>query len=193
MSLIVNAILTGTGFSEYGTGFIGNDFSHQYDCINQVLGVGIPESVIALGGQYYYKNCGDMPDVMNAVFHYPKRGLTLTYDGTLKNGIYRGKLYHGGPKLPCISISGLKYLRMIIRFATRIMEWIPPNPSIFTVVVLRWMQSPLQQHGHIIKGGYGATYIDGKVIDASFLHVKEWIDAIRNQTETSCNIDQGFC
>ena len=30
-----------------------------------------------------------MPDVMNAVFSYPKKGLTLTYDGTLKNGIYR--------------------------------------------------------------------------------------------------------
>ena len=43
-----------------------------------------------------------------------------------------------------------------------------------------------------MKGGYGATYIDGKVIDASFLHVKEWIDAIRNQTTTSCNIDEGF-
>ena len=76
-------------FSEYGTGFIGNDFSHQYDCINQVLRVGIPEKVIALGGQYYYKNCGDMPDVMNAVFSYPEKGLTVTYDGTLKNGIYR--------------------------------------------------------------------------------------------------------
>jgi hypothetical protein len=43
-----------------------------------------------------------------------------------------------------------------------------------------------------IKGGYGATYIDGKVIDATFLHVKEWIDAIRNQSKTSCNIDEGF-
>jgi hypothetical protein len=24
------------------------------------------------------------------------------------------------------------------------------------------------------------------------LHIKEWVDAIRNGTPTSCNIDQGF-
>lgn len=28
-----------------------------------VLDIGIPETVVALGGQYYYKNHGDMPDV----------------------------------------------------------------------------------------------------------------------------------
>ena len=40
--------------------------------------------------------------------------------------------------------------------------------------------------------GYGPTYIDGKVIDATFLHLKEWIDAIRGFGTTSCGIDVGF-
>ncbi|MCX6256191.1 MAG: Gfo/Idh/MocA family oxidoreductase [Bacteroidia bacterium] len=135
-------------FSEYGTGFIGNDFSHQYDCINQVLKVGIPEKVIALGGQYYYKNCGDMPDVMNAVFSYPKKGLDNGMDSS--DPLY---LYNGGGDVDAVSSATARAY---------------------------------------MKGGYGATYIDGKVIDASFLHVKEWIDAIRNQNTTSCNIDEGF-
>ena len=43
-----------------------------------------------------------------------------------------------------------------------------------------------------MKGGYGPTFIDGKVIDATFLHIKEWVDAIRGQGKTSCNIDAGF-
>ena len=43
-----------------------------------------------------------------------------------------------------------------------------------------------------LKSGYGPTYIDGKVIDATFLHLKEWIDAIRGFGTTSCGIDVGF-
>lgn len=43
-----------------------------------------------------------------------------------------------------------------------------------------------------LKSGYGPTYIDGEMIDTSFLHLKEWIDAIRGGSEPSCNIDRGF-
>ncbi len=43
-------------YSEYGTSLTGNDLSHQYDCMNQILHLGIPETVVALGGQYYYKH-----------------------------------------------------------------------------------------------------------------------------------------
>jgi hypothetical protein len=43
-----------------------------------------------------------------------------------------------------------------------------------------------------LKGGYGPTFIDGKVIDATLLHLKEWVDAIRGKGETSCGIDVGF-
>jgi len=69
-------------YSDYGTSVTGNNFSHSYDCMNQILDLGIPETVVALGGQYYYKNHGDMPDIINAIFSYPDRGLTMTYDAT---------------------------------------------------------------------------------------------------------------
>ena len=36
------------------------------------------------------------------------------------------------------------------------------------------------------------TYRGGKRVDTSHLHIKEWIDCIRNGTQPSCNIDQGF-
>ena len=51
--------------------------------------LGIPDTVVASGGQYYYKHHGDMPDVFNSVFNYPERGLTLTYNATLKNDVYQ--------------------------------------------------------------------------------------------------------
>ncbi len=178
-------------FSEYGTGFIGNDFSHQYDCINQVMRVGIPEKVIALGGQYYYKNCGDMPDVMNAVFSYPKKGLTLTYDGTLKNGIYRENYIMGSEAAMYLDL-GIKIFKddYSDRYKDNGMDSSEPLYLYNGGGEVDAVSSATARA--YMKGGYGATYIDGKVIDASFLHVKEWIDAIRNQTTTSCNIDEGF-
>ena len=178
-------------FSEYGTGFTGNDFSHQYDCINQVTRVGIPESVVALGGQYYYKNCGDMPDVLNVIFSYPKKGLTLTYDGTLKNGIYRENYILGSEAAMYLDL-GIKIFKddYSERYKNTEIDSSEPMYLYSGGGEVDAVSSATARA--YIKGGYGATFIDGKVIDATFLHVKEWIDAIRNQTKTSCNIDEGF-
>jgi hypothetical protein len=40
--------------------------------------------------------------------------------------------------------------------------------------------------------GLTYTYKDGKQIDVSHLHLKEWLDCIRNGGRTSCGIDKGF-
>jgi predicted dehydrogenase len=178
-------------FSDYGTGFIGNDFSHQYDCINQVLRVGIPEKVISLGGQYYYKDCGDMPDIMNAVFSYPKKGLTVTYDGTLKNGIYRENYLMGSEAAMYLDL-GIKIFKddNSERYKDNGMDSSEPMYLYNGGGEVDAVSSATARA--YVKGGYGATYIDGKVVDATFLHIKEWLDAIRNQTPVSCNIDEGF-
>lgn len=178
-------------YSEYGTGFTGNDFSHQYDCINQVLRVGIPDNVVALGGQYYYKNHGDMPDVLNAVFSYPKKGLTLTYDGTLKNGVYRENYIMGSEAAMYLDL-GIRIFKddYSDRYKDNGMDSSEPMYQYSAGSEVDAVSSATARA--YIRGGYGATYIDGKVIDATFLHVKEWIDSIRNQTKTSCNIDEGF-
>jgi hypothetical protein len=36
------------------------------------------------------------------------------------------------------------------------------------------------------------TYIDGEMLDVTHLHIKEWLDCIRNGGVPSCNIQQGF-
>ncbi len=36
------------------------------------------------------------------------------------------------------------------------------------------------------------TYRDGKRVDSTFLHMREWLSAIRNGTEVSCGIEEGF-
>lgn len=178
-------------YSDYGTSMTGNDFSHQYDCVNQVLGLGIPETVVALGGQYYYKNHGDIPDVLNAVFSYPQRGLTMTYDGTLKSGIYRQTHIMGSEATMDVDNAIMLYkdsdserYKGVKIDPSNPMYYYAPSSDVDAVTSATAMS--------YMKGGYGPTFIDGKVIDATFLHLKEWVDAIRGHGKTSCDIDAGF-
>ncbi|MFO0379192.1 MAG: gfo/Idh/MocA family oxidoreductase, partial [Cyclobacteriaceae bacterium] len=36
------------------------------------------------------------------------------------------------------------------------------------------------------------TYRDGKRVDSTFLHLREWLSCIRNGGKPSCGIDEGF-
>lgn len=36
------------------------------------------------------------------------------------------------------------------------------------------------------------TYRDGKRVDSTFLHIREWLSCIRNGGKQSCGIDEGF-
>jgi predicted dehydrogenase len=178
-------------YSDYGTSVTGNDFSHKYDCINQILDLGIPEKVIALGGQYYYKNHGDMPDILNAVFSYPKRKLTMSYNATLRNSIYRQSRILGSEATMDVDRAIMLYkdgfserYKDITINPDDPMYYYAPNSDIDAVTSATSKA--------YLKGGYGPTFIDGKVIDATFLHLKEWFDAIRGVGNTSCNVDVGF-
>lgn len=181
-------------YNDYGTGMTGNDFSHTYDCINQVLDLGIPESVMAMGGQYYY-NVGndDMPDVFNAIFSYPERGLTMTYDGTLKSGIYRQSRILGSESTMDIDRSIMLY-KDTYSERYKDVDTNPDDPFYYyapnTNANVDAVSSATSKS--YFKSGYGPTYIDGKIIDATFLHLKEWVDVIRTHGKTSCNEDAGF-
>lgn len=178
-------------YSDYGTSLTGNDFAHWFDCVNQVLNLGIPESVVALGGQFYYKTHGDMPDVFNAIFSYPERGLMMTYDATLKNGIFRQSRIMGSEATLALDSAVRMYkdrhsekFRKVKLEADEPLYYYEPNTNIDAI-------STATSRTYF-RGGYGPTMIDGKIIDATFLHVKEWIDAIRGKAEPSCGIDRGF-
>lgn len=175
-------------FNDYGTGFTGNNFSHQFDCVNQILSLGIPETVVALGGQYYYKNVGEMPDVLNAVFNYPKKKCTLTLDGTLKSGIYRENYILGSEASMYVDL-GITILKddNSERYKDLNQEKLYTYEGESDVDAVSSATSKAY-----MKGGYGATYIDGKVIDATYLHLKEWFDAIRDNGKTSCDIEAGY-
>ena len=70
---------------DYGTGVAGDMFSHSYDAVNFILDLGIPKTCVANGGVYYWKEKREVPDVFNAVWDYPDRGLALTFNSTFSN------------------------------------------------------------------------------------------------------------
>lgn len=178
-------------YSDYGTSVTGNQFSHVYDCVNQVLDLGIPEMVVALGGQYYYKDHGDMPDVLNAVFSYPERGLTLTYDCTLKSGVYRQSRIMGSEATMDLDKAIMLYKDgNSQRFREIEIESSDPLYYYASGVDVDAISTATSQE--YIKGGYGPTSVEGKLMDTTFLHIKEWTDAVRGQGNPSCDVDKGF-
>ena len=82
-------------YFDYDTGLFGQLFSHEYDAVNQLLNMGIPETVFSSGGQYTYKEFGDMPDMLNTTFEYPNKGLTMTYSANLTSSRSRGRTIYG--------------------------------------------------------------------------------------------------
>lgn len=70
---------------DYGTGIAGDLMSHQWDGVNCVMGMGIPEAVSTQGGLYYWKNDREVPDQWHAMFEYPSKDLAVQFNCTFHN------------------------------------------------------------------------------------------------------------
>jgi len=181
---------------DYGTGLSGDLLSHEYDGVNQILGLGIPKSAVASGGIYYFKDGRDVPDVFQAAFEYPERDLTLVYSATLANGRNRGMVFMGHDASMQV---GTGVVVMADRSSTRYKEKlerkvIDPSFPLFTYRPgykgLDAVTSATEEY--FVSRGLLWTYRGGQRVSAYHLHLKEWLTAIRDGGETSCNIDRGY-
>ena len=197
---------------DYGTGLSGDLFSHEYDSVNQILKMGIPKSVVASGGIYFYDNdkffahhdkeefpvveMRDVPDVFNVACEYPDRNMTLVYSATLSNGRHRGLVFMGhdasmevGNTLTVTADSGSTRYRQriqqrIIDTSLPLFSYQPGQERIDAIT------SASDQY--FLTRGLMYTYRGGRRFPTNHLHIAEWLDVIRNGGETSCNIDRGF-
>jgi predicted dehydrogenase len=180
---------------DYGTGLAGDLLSHEFDAVSQILDLGIPRSVTASGGIYFFKDGRDVPDVFQAVFEYPERDLTLVYSATLANGRARGKVFMGHDASMEVG-SGLRVL--VDSGSTRYKGWLEEE--------IVDTESPLLTYRPGYKGvdaitsateeyfasrGLLFTYQGGKRVSTLHLHVKEWLECIRNGGQPSCGIERG--
>ncbi|MEJ2482561.1 MAG: Gfo/Idh/MocA family oxidoreductase [Gemmatimonadota bacterium] len=180
---------------DYGTGLSGDLLSHEYDAVNQILGLGIPATATASGGIYFFKDGRDVPDVFQAVFEYPYRDLTLVYSATLANGNYRGQKYMGHDATMEVS-SGLKVTAD--GSSTRYQEMLedgtvsPRRPMLTYQSGYKGLDAvTTATQEYFASRGLMFTYKGGRRISTYYLHLKEWLQAIRDGTPVSCDIEQG--
>jgi predicted dehydrogenase len=181
---------------DYGTGLSGDLLSHEYDAVNQILDLGIPKSAVASGGVYFFKDGRDVPDVFQAVFEYPERDMTLVYSATLANGRWRGKVFMGHDAT--MEVSSALTVRAegeSTRYEQKIKDRIiDTSLPMFTYRPgfkgIDAVTSATEEY--FASRGLLYTYRGGKRVSAYHLHIKEWLDVIRNGGRTSCNIERGF-
>jgi predicted dehydrogenase len=70
---------------EYGTGIAGDLMSHQWDGINMIMNIGIPEAVQTMGGLYFWKQDREVPDQWHVMFEYPRKELNVTFACSFHN------------------------------------------------------------------------------------------------------------
>lgn len=183
---------------DYSTGLSGDLFTHEYDAVNQILELGIPHSAIASGGIYYYKDGRTVPDVLNMAFEYPERDLTLLYSATLSSDNDRGKTIMGHDAYMKL---GNTLVVDVDPRSTRYREniekgVIEPGKPVLTYVPGQDQVDAVTSATEQYFAGRGLlyTYRGGKQVDATHLHLKEWLNCIRRDDgcRPSCNIDMAF-
>lgn len=181
---------------DYGTGLIGQLFSHEFDRVNQLLNLGIPASAVASGGNFYWKDNRDMPDVLHLTFEYPEKELNLTYSSTLSNSHERGTDIMGHDA----SMNFGRTLQIMAdRDSTRFREKIDagiidPSHPMFSFNPASETIDAVTSATEKYYAARGLTYTlrDGRYVDVSHLHLKEWIDCIRHGGVPTTNIERAF-
>ncbi len=188
---------------DYGTGLSGDLLTHEYDAINQIVKMGIPETAMSSGGVYFFEKpehfvneVREVPDVWNAVFEYPDRNFTLLYSASLANNRDRGKVImgHDGTMELGNNLS-IYACQESTRYRDKINSGlIDPSIPIYTYIPGRKDVDAIATATERYFAGRGLlyTYRNGKRFDTTHLHIAEWIECIRENKQPSCNIDQAF-
>jgi len=180
----------------YDSGMIGQLFTHEYDAVNQLLHIGIPKSVVASGGIYYWKDNREIPDSFHVVFEYPNQDLTLLYSANLACSRNRGRVFMGhdasmefGSSIK-ITVDGdsTRYKKQIREGIISTSEpMLSLDSSTGKVDAVSGATSK-----YYTARGLTTTMIDGRQVDTTYLHIREWLDCIRNGGVTTANIERAY-
>jgi predicted dehydrogenase len=192
----------------YGSGLSGDLLTHDYDRINCVLNMGIPDSVTASGGIYTHRDGRNVPDVMQVCMDWSnprnapaqeggkRQGMTLLYSATLGNEHTRETLLMGhdgtmelGNRLRVYTDPGSTRYADLIEAGT----FEPNRPAFEYDPAAEGLDAVTSATtAYFADKGLLWTYRDGKRVDSTFLHMREWLSCIRNGGQPSCGIDEGF-
>ena len=75
---------------------IGILMSHPLDAANLVMDLEVPESCSATGGIFIYDDGRTVPDTCSALFNYPARKLTVSFQGSSNNSFFGQEAQYRG-------------------------------------------------------------------------------------------------
>lgn len=181
---------------DYSTGLSGDLLTHEFDAVNQIMGVGIPHSVSSSGGVYFFKDGRTVPDVLQTVLEFPRKEMSMLYSATLASQRSRGKVFMGHDASMEVSSSLVVQVDpRSTRYAEQIQTGIiKPDTPLITYVPGQTQVDAVSSATELYFAQRGLlyAYVNGKRYDTTHLHIREWADCIRNNGQTSCNIDAAF-
>lgn len=181
---------------DYSTGLSGDLLTHEYDAINQMMGVGIPTSATSSGGVYVFKDGRTVPDVLQTTFEFGDHDMTMLYSSTLGSTRNRGKVIMGtDANLEVSNMLSMTIDRDSVQYRDKIADGSIPTNEPFYIYVpgsdkVDSVTSPTELY--FAQRGLLYTYVGGKRYDTTHLHLREWLYCIRSGQKPSCNIDAAF-
>ena len=192
----------------YGSGLSGDLMSHDYDRINCVLKMGIPDSVTASGGIYTHRDGRNVPDVMQVNMDFPnfttgtsqepgkEKGMTMVYSATLGNQFSRGTSLMGHDATMELGNSLSIYPDAR---STRFADMLKAGDIDANIPLYQYDPATNGLDGvtsatakYFADKGLLYTYRNGRRVDSTHLHLREWLSCIRNGGTPSCDIVAGF-
>ena len=185
-----------TKWFDYDLGMIGQLFTHEFDAVNQLLRIGIPKSASSSGGIYYWKDNREIPDSLHCVFEYPDRDLTLLYSANLASSRNRSRVFMGhDASMELGSSISITPDGNSTRFRKQLDEGlISPSEPMITMNPGSGKVDAVSSatEKYYASRGLTTTNVNGKKVDVTHLHLKEWVDCIRSGETPTANIDRAF-
>jgi predicted dehydrogenase len=163
---------------DYGTGISGDLLSHEWNAANMIMNLGIPKTCVASGGVFYWTDGREVPDVLNAIYEYPEKNLSVTFSCTFSNS-RAGKerethIFGRNARLELTRELRLflePYGERNLQLNQQARDRLPGAGEKTAVPVVRFSRSD---------AGPFST------------HMENFIDCVRSRQRTRCNEDDGF-
>lgn len=180
---------------DYSTGLSGDLLTHEYDAMNQILNIGIPSSASSSGGVYFFKDGRTVPDVLQTVFEFKDKDMTMFYSATLANQFSRSRKIMGqDATMEVGNTLTVTVDPQTVQYRQKVEQGIiKPGEPFYTYLPGQSVDAvSTATERYFAERGLLYSYISGKRYNTTFLHLKEWISCIRSGKQPSCGIDQGF-
>jgi predicted dehydrogenase len=180
---------------DYSTGLSGDLFTHEYDVMNHIMDLGIPASATSSGGVYFFKDGRTVPDVLQSSFEFPDRDMTLLYTATLASQFERPRkimgtdatLELGGTLNVIVDPASVKYKDKIEQGI------IKPGETFYRYASGKSIDAlSSATEKYFAERGLLFSYVEGKRYNTTFLHLREWLECIRQGLKPSCGIKEAF-